>query len=622
MPPMYAFPYDADVWLPFRLDPSDQTHDFAVWGRLRRGVTPAQARADLDATAAQIRADIPGTLPGYSLEMMTMRENVTGTQDGPLRALSAIVAFLLLIACINVSTLSLARAVTRRREFALRAALGATTARHVRQLFIESLALASCGCLLGLILMTWMAPLMGQLIPSVFSEQLGLATLHTDWRVATFALVVSMVSAIAAGVAPALGSSRTDPRAALSEGGRSIGGGGGRRLFAALVIAETALTLTLIAGAALVVQNFLRLQSMPLGFEAHGLLAFELTPAAERYPAGAVRANLIGRIAAETSAIPGVIRAAVTTVNPLGGGTWGAPVITERAAALDPNAAVNVNHRLVTPGLFETMGIRLLEGRTFTDQDRAGGQMVAIVSDRMARRLWPNQDPIGQRIRIARPNRSWLTVIGIAADVSDSHDPGVPRETWYVPYDQHAETAAAEHIYLMAKSRGDAIALVPSVRRAIARIDATLAPYKPVAMDQYRSDSIGRERLSAAFILALGAFGLLLAALGVYGVMAFSVAQRTAEFGVRLALGARLTDILPLVLRRSAALVGAGLALGAGVAIALNRALASVLTEVSPFDLASLAGAALCIAVTAGIACLVPALAAGRLDPIQALKID
>jgi putative ABC transport system permease protein len=456
----------------------------------------------------------------------------------------------------------------------------------------------------------------------VLSEQLGLATLHTDWSVAAFAVAVSVVSAVVAGVAPALGSWRTDPRAVLTEGGRSIGGGTGRRLFASLVVGEIALTLTLVAGAGLMVENFLRLQSMPLGFDARGLLAIELTPDTNRYAAGAPRASLIRRIVDATSSAPGVVSAAVTTVNPLGGGTWGAPVVTERAAAHDPNAAVNVNHRLITPTLFETMGIRLLKGRAFTDQDRAGGQMVAIVSDRMARRLWPDEHPIGQRIRIARPDRPWLTVVGIAADVSDSHDPGVPLETWYLPYDQQADTPAAEHVYIMVRSHGDPLTMVPSVQRAIARVDPTLASYKPVAMDQYRSESINRERVSAAFILAFGAFGLLLAGLGVYGVMTFSVAQRTAEFGVRLALGARMADILPLVLKRSAVLVGSGLAIGTGAAIALNRVLASVLTEVSALDLVSLTGAALCIAVTAGVACVLPALAAGRLDPTQALKVE
>ena len=215
-----------------------------------------------------------------------------------------------------------------------------------------------------------------------------------------------------------------------------------------------------------------------------------------------------------------------------------------------------------------------------------------------------------------------MTVVGVAGDVSDSHDPGVPLETWYVPYDQHADSPAAEHVYIMARSHGDALALTPSIQQTIARVDRTLASYDPVAMDRYRADSISRERVSAGFMLGFGAFGLMLAALGVYGVMAFSITQRTAEFGVRMALGAGMRDIVPLVLWRSAVLVGIGLLVGTIAAVALNRVLASILTEVGPVDVAILAGAAMSIVVTAGAACLVPAVAAARLDPLQALKVD
>ena len=576
MPPQYAFPYDAQVWLPFVLNPEDQARDFAVWARMKPGVSRMVVSADLDAVAARIRETVAGTLPGYGIDTMTLRENVLGTQAAPLNALSAIVAFLLLIACVNVSTLSLARTAARHREFAIRTSLGATGGRHVRQLFAESLALAACGCAAGLVLAAWMAPLCARLIPSVLSEQLGVATLHIDWRVALFAAIVSVSSAIVAGIVPAFGSWRADPRDALADGGRTIGTHSRPRLLGSLIVAETALTLVLVVGAGLVVRNFVRLQTSVLGFDAERVLAMELTPPATRYAPGVARTTLMQRLVEEIGGVPGVVRAAATTVNPLGGGTWGAPVITEAAAAVDPNAAVNVNHRLITPGLFETMGIRLVRGRTFTDQDRAGSQMVVIVSELMAERFWPGADPIGQRIRIARPDRPWLTVIGVAGNVDDSHDPGVPLETWYVPYAQHAETFAAEHVYLMMRSQGNPLALVTAVQNAIARVDRTLAPDDPVAMDAYRNQTISRERVSAGFMMAFGAFGLLLAALGVYGVMAFSVAQRTPEFGVRMALGASTRNILPLVLRRSAAIVGVGLLIGALAALALNRILYNV----------------------------------------------
>jgi putative ABC transport system permease protein len=623
MPPQYAFPYEAQLWLPHRPDAADAMRDFAVFCHLRPGVTILQARESLLGTAALIRQQSPESPPTFGFETMTIRENLVGTQDAPLRALTNIVAVLLLIACVNVATLLLARTVSRRREFAIRSVLGAAPSRHVRQLLAESLVLAAIGCGAGLLLAAWLGPLTSTLIPSVLSGQLGLSAPQTDWRVTMFAVAVSLVSAIVAGVVPAFGSWRSRPTLALGDGGRTTSGGpGGRRLLGTLIVAETALTLVLLAGAGLVIRNFVRLQTLPLGFNATGLLTMELTPSSAAYPAGAARGELARRIVERVRAEPGVISAAITTVNPLGGGTWGAPAISEEMAARDPNAVLNVNHRLITPNLLETMGIPLVRGRRFSDQDRADAPPVVIVSDRLARRFWPGADPIGKRIRIARPGRPWLMVVGVVGDVSDSHDPGVPLETWYVPFDQNTTTAAAEHVYVMVRSSGDALALVPTVLRAIVAVDKTLAPYAPAAMDRYYSASLSRERIGAAFMLGFGAFGLALAALGVYGVMAFSVAQRTMEIGIRMALGARVGDILPLMLRRAVALVCTGIAAGVMGAIGLNRVLASLLTEVGRLDAAVLAGASALIVVAAVTACVVPALAAARLDPVSALKTD
>ncbi|HYM25802.1 MAG TPA: ABC transporter permease, partial [Vicinamibacterales bacterium] len=440
MPPAYAFPYHAQVWIPFTVDPADQSRDFAVWAHLKPGVTERQMGESLDRTAARVR-QAQTTGGTYRIEVMTLRDNLIGSQDAPLRALSAIVAFLLLIACVNVATLLLASAVSRRREFAIRAALGASRARQIRQVFFETLLLAAMGCLAGVLLAAWIAPLTARLMPAVFVEELGLVQPHTDWRVAAFAAAAGVFSALLAALLPAFGASLTEPQSAILEQTRSATmGRSGRRLLGALVIAEGAFTVVLLAGAGLVVNNFVRLQAEPLGFDAKRLLTAELVPPEARYAAGPPRAQLLPAILERVRAEPGVGRAAATTVNPLGGGTWGAPVITEEAEARDPGAAVNVNHRLITPGLFATMGIPLLRGRDFTPQDRRGSPMVVIVSERMAHRLWPNQDPIGRRIRIARAGQPWLTVVGVAGDVADSHFPEVPKETWYVPYDQHAQT--------------------------------------------------------------------------------------------------------------------------------------------------------------------------------------
>jgi putative ABC transport system permease protein len=621
MPPLYAFPYDAQIWIPTALDPSDRVQDFAVWGHMRPGVTLEQVRTGLRPVAAHIMRAYPDTLQSFSFEAMTLQENLTGSQTSTLRALTLIVAFLLLTACVNVATLLLARSVTRRREFAVRAALGATRDRHLRQLLAESLVLAALGCGAGLLVTEWLSAVTANLIPSVLSEQLGLATLRTDWHVAAFAVAVSLASAVVAAVVPAFGSWSASPRAALSDGGRAMTGRHGGRLLGALIVAETALTLVLLAGAGLMIQNFLRLRSLPLGFDARGLLTLELMPSATAYPPGAARDALIRRVVDEARSLPGV-SAGITTVNPLGGGTWSASVISEDTSARDPSAVFNVNYRLITPGLLEAMGIPVVRGRTFTDQDRAGSQPVAIVSAQMAHRFWPDRDAVGQRMRIARAGAPWVTIVGVAGNVSDSHDPGVPLETWYLPFAQQAGSSAAAHVYLMARAGGSALALVSPIEQAIWRVDKTLAPYGVTLMDRYYAESIRRERLGAGFMLGFAAFGLVLAALGVYGVMAFSVAQRTAEIGIRIALGGTRRDILPLVLGRGVRLIVGGIGIGLASAAVLNRVLSSVLAEVGALDAPVLAVSATLILVAGVAASVLPAMRAARLDPLVALRAD
>jgi putative ABC transport system permease protein len=622
MPPLYAFPYDAQIWIPATLDPADRSQEFAVFARLRPGVSLTAARRALQPVAERVRQQYPDTLASFGFEVITIQENLADNQTGTLRALAMVVGFLLLTACVNVATLLLARSVARRREFAVRAALGASQARHLRQLLAESVVLAALGCGAGLLLALWLSAFTAALIPSVLSGQLGIATLHVDWHVAAFAAAASLLSAAIAAVVPAFGSWRVSPRTALADGGRTATSGQAARLLGLMIVAETAVTLVLLAGSGLMIQNFLRLRSQPLGFVPRGLVTLEVMPSPRAYATGAARDALIRRLLDEVRTVSGVT-AAVTTVNPLGGGTWGATVISEEAAARDPHAAFNVNDRLITPGLLETMGVTLLRGRAFTEQDRVGTAGVAIVSERMAARFWPNADAIGRRIRMARSPGEWLTVVGVAGNVADSHDPGVPIETWYRPYAQQADSAEAEKIYFMVRARsGDPLAPVPAIERAIWRVDKTLAPYHVSAMDAYYDMSIARERLGAAFMLALATFGLALAALGVYGVMAFSVGQRTAEIGVRIALGGSARDILPLVLRRGVGLVAAGISLGTVAAVVLNRVLASLLTEVGTLDGAVLCGAAALIALAAVAACVAPALAAARLDPVAALKAD
>jgi putative ABC transport system permease protein len=293
-------------------------------------------------------------------------------------------------------------------------------------------------------------------------------------------------------------------------------------------------------------------------------------------------------------------------VNPLGGGDWGAPVNIEGRGDVAPGDAYNVNHRLVSPALLQSMRIPLLRGRTFSWDDDERRPGVVIVSDQMAKRFWPGQDPLGKRLRIARPNTPWLTVVGVAGNVSDARDPGDPPETWYLPYAQQASAAAAETVHLMIRTEGDPLALVPGLQHAVARVDPTLATYGITAMDSYFAVSLRRERLGASAMAAFAGFGLLLAVIGIYAVIAFAVLQRTQEIGLRGGI------TLGLI----------GLGIGTVAAVALNRVLVGLLAEITPLEPAVVAGAASVLLASIVLACYVPAWRAARLDPLVALRSE
>ncbi len=622
MPQGFSFPYDGQLWIPYDVKATEKESEFAVFARLRDGVSPQQAIQSLDSISARIKEQYPETLPGFAIATMTLRENLVNNEDGAILALLCVVGFLLLLASINVANLLLARWVSRRKEFAIRAAMGGSRWRQLQQLIAESSVLGMLGCAFGLLLADWLNRYALTLLPTDFSAQLGMVKPEIDFRVLGFAVAISFCVSIAAGALPVFTGWKTDIQLVLKEGGRagSSGSKGSGKLLGAFVIAETTLALVLLAGTGLMLRNFQRLVHHDLGFNSSHLLTFDLTPPIAAEPIGPHRTALLRRLLEEVQNVPGVSAAGVTMVNPLGGGTWDASVITDGMEISNRDSSVNINHRLISPDLFHAMGIPLLRGRTFTWQDDAGTEPVVIVSNHMAKRFWPNQDAIGKRIRSATAGSPWLTVVGIVGDVRDTMDPAGPFDTWYLPYAQQAASPAAQDLIFMVRSASDPLSIVSGVQHALWRVDGTLAPYDISAMDHYYSESLARERIGAKVMLFFGSFGLLLAALGVYGVMAFAVAQRTQEIGIRMALGAERQHVLRMILGRGIRLLISGIVLGAAVAFALNRALASLLTEIRPFEL-SVILASLAILFFVGLAaCYPPARRAARMDPLVALR--
>jgi predicted permease len=615
MPADFVYPDWAEIWIPLvpGMNPDRDDRWLDVVARLKPGVSLEQARADLDGVAARLAERYPDSNRDWGVRIISLHESIVGPQvTRALLVLFGAVGLLLLMACVNVSNLLLARATVRGREMGLRSALGASRARLLRQLMTESLLFAGLGAFAGLGVAHGLVKLVRAFAPDVPR----LDGVSLDGRVFAFTLLTALVTGLLFGLAPALQASRSDLQALLQQGGRAAMAAG-RRLRDGLVVGELALAMVLLICAGLMIGSFLRLQNVDTGFDAEGVLMVRLDLPSEEYPEQRRRLFLTEALQ-RISSLPGVREAGATNASPFGAFQPNNTFLVEGREPRGTGDFHSADWRAVSPGFFRALEIPLRRGRLFTEADREGAQDVVVISQTMADRLWPGDDPIGRRILWGDANGTPLTIVGVVGDVRDMDIEEVPRFVIFVPYRQVPWPQET----LMIKAVEGPPGLAAAIRREIRALDGNLPIPEVRPLRQSLAGAVEGPRFRMFLFGLFAAAGLVLAVVGVYGVMTFAVAQRTREIGVRLALGARPWSVVGLVLRRGLLLTVLGIGLGWAGAFALTRLLASLLYGTAPTDAITFAAVALLLAAVATAAGYVPARRAAAIDPRLAFSAE
>ncbi|MGH9863514.1 MAG: ABC transporter permease [Candidatus Acidiferrales bacterium] len=623
LPRGFRYPYDADLWRPWTFDPHNgRQHLLNTQARLKADATRAQAQAELDTLSERLAREFPETNLGYHIRLRPTRDDLVGNNDKTILVLFAGVSFLLLIACVNVANLLLVRAQRRQKEFALRTALGASPWRQAQQLLTENLLLSMTGGTLGVLFASWSRDFLLQLIPSRLGSVLE--TVEINLAVLGFALLLSAGLSVLVSLLPVLQGMPLDLQGALRD--RSGSHSTKSRSMNVLVVGEIALALVLLTGATLMGHNLYRLQRRDLGFSSENLLTLVVALPESSYALPQPRIQFIQQARERIEALPGVEAAGVVNIFPLTDGNRLAPFIREGELE-ELERSHLVNHRVTTPGYLEAMKVPLLRGRLITEQDTASEPAVVVISRSLARRYWPEDDPIGKRVRMVASGAEspWMTVIGVVGDVVEPRTGDGVQETWYLPYAQSLETSTAWSVLqpnVVIRTHIEATTLAESVKKALWAVDRAVPVYGVRTVEDFYAETLSPKWVSATLILFFSGFGLVLATLGIYGVMSYRVAQRTHEFGVRMALGASPRDILKLVMKQGTWLVLGGLSLGLGGASICSRFLATVVSEVAVIEPVTYLGVALLLAGVALAACYIPARRATRVEPLVALRYE
>ena len=540
-----------------------------------------------------------------------MREHFVGEIRSTLLVLLAAVGFVLLIACANIANLLLARATIRRREIAIRTALGAGRLEIVRQLLTENLLLALCGGTVGLLISLWSLRFLEKLVPSGIS---GLASLSVDIRVLSFTLAISLLTGVICGLVPAFQALRVDLHHVLKQGGARAAAGG-RGLQRALVVSEVALAFVLTVGASLMIQTLARVRGIDTGFRTDHILSVRMAPPGRKYRDAAKRTAFYDGILRRVTALPGVVSAGFSNGVPIAFKGWVDGFTIEGQPTLGGNTITNANYRVVTPDYLRTLAVPLRQGRTIDSHDSADALPVVLINEAMKRKFWPNESPLGKRFRFGSAE-PWISIVGVVGDVRQAGLDTAPRAELYLPATQRPDLAN----WLAVRTQGDPGHLAAAVREAIRAVD----PDSPIADVRSMEDILDREvfprHVNTLLLAVFAALALLLASIGVYGVLAYVVSQRTQEIGIRMALGASPAEVLQSVLGQGVALGAAGVGIGVVAALGVTRALSKLLFGVTPTDPATFVLVAAVLLAVAAAASYIPALKAMRVDPIAALR--